>query len=224
MSLFLLDDRLVFPHPSLAEREGLLAVGGDLSVERLILAYRSGIFPWYDEGAPILWWSPDPRMVLFPVEFKRSKSLRLLEQKGVFEIRFDCAFEEVIRRCADVRRPGQQGTWITQEMIGAYTALHRQGYAHSVEAYRDGHLAGGLYGVSLGRAFFGESMFFTERDASKAALSALVGRMLEWDFHFIDAQQETEHLKSLGARPVARKKFLEILKEAVGHETIRGKW
>jgi leucyl/phenylalanyl-tRNA--protein transferase len=224
MALYLLNENLAFPHPSLANKEGLLAIGGDLSVPRLLLAYESGIFPWYDEETPILWWSPDPRMILLPVNFKRSKSLRMIMNKGVFEVRFDTCFGEVIRHCARVPRAGQEGTWITREMVRAYTALHREGYAHSVETFRDGRLVGGLYGVSLGKAFFGESMFFHERDASKVALSALVDRLTGWGFHFIDAQQETGHLRSLGARPAGRDIFLEMLNNALRHETIREKW
>jgi leucyl/phenylalanyl-tRNA---protein transferase len=224
MAINLLDENLVFPHPSLANKEGLLAIGGDLSIPRLLLAYESGIFPWYDDETPILWWSPDPRMVLLPGNFRCSKSLRLLMNKGIFEVRFDTCFKEVMRRCARVPRAGQEGTWIIPEMIDAYSALHKEGFAHSVEAFKDGKLAGGLYGVSLGKAFFGESMFFHERDASKVALAALVDRLTRWDFHFIDAQQETGHLKSLGAKPVRRDIFLEMLNNALRHETIRGKW
>jgi len=224
MGIYLLDEDLAFPHPSHANPDGLLAIGGDLSVERLLLAYRSGIFPWFDDDRMILWWSPDPRMVLLPVNFKFSKSLRLLINKGVFEIRFDTCFEQVMRYCSVVLREGQEGTWITEGMIDAYTALHQEGFAHSVETFRDGRLVGGLYGISLGRAFFGESMFFLERDASKVAFAALVTRATEWNFHFIDAQQDTPHLRSLGATPVSRNAFLKLLNNALQFETKKGKW
>lgn len=224
MAIFLLDEDIAFPDPSHANAEGLLAVGGDLSIERLLAAYSKGIFPWYDEESPILWWSPHPRMVLKPEDFKISKSLRQVLNKDTFEIRFDSAFPEVIRQCSLVTRRGQQGTWITPEMIEAYVQLHRAGYAHSVEAYKEGKLAGGLYGVSLGRAFFGESMFYLERDASKAALAALVVRLLSWGFHFIDAQQKTEHLQRLGAKPISRTAFLKMLNNALTYENKPGNW
>ncbi len=222
--VFLLDEQIRFPHPSLATRDGLLAIGGDLSPERLLTAYANGIFPWFDDESEILWWSPDPRMVLIPAEFKRSKSLRQTIRNKAFETRFDTNFHEVILQCARASRKGESGTWITQQMIAAYNLLHEMGYAHSVETYSDGRLAGGLYGISLGAAFFGESMFFQERDASKAALSALADRMIEWDFRFIDAQQQTGHLKSLGAKPVPRTEFLEMLSSALKFPTKTGKW
>jgi leucyl/phenylalanyl-tRNA--protein transferase len=224
MPVFMLGEDLVFPHPSNADRDGLLAIGGDLSPDRLLLAYSNGIFPWFDEGSPILWWSPDPRMVLFPGEFKRSKSLLQTIRRGHLEVRFDEDFRSVIMACSIAGNRQEEGTWITGDMITAYMELHELGYAHSVETYLHGKLVGGLYGVSLGRAFFGESMFFIERDASKIALAGLVDRMLDWGFHFIDAQQRTEHLRSLGARPLPRKKFLELLQIAVIEPTIPGKW
>lgn len=222
--VFLLNDDLVFPDPVHAEPDGLLAVGGDLSAERLILAYRMGIFPWFSDESPILWWSPDPRMILFPKDFKRSKSLRQTIRNRNFEVRFDTDFNHVIQQCAATTRKHEEGTWIIPEMISAYSKLHDLGYAHSVETYREGKLVGGLYGISLGRAFFGESMFYTERDASKVALSALVDRITEWDFQFIDAQQNTEHLGSMGAGPIPRQKFLTLLAEAMKYPTIKGKW
>lgn len=224
MPIYLLDEKLRFPDPAKADREGLLAVGGDLSPERLLLAYEHGIFPWFGDDSPILWWSPDPRMILLPSEFKKSKSLSQSIRNKHLEVRFDENFEGVIRNCARTSRKEEDGTWIVPEMIEAYTVIHKMGFAHSVETYLDDELVGGLYGISIGKAFFGESMFFLERDASKVAFAALVDRMIEWDFHFIDAQQQTGHLKSLGARPVPRLKFLELLKEAINHPTVKGKW
>ena len=224
MPVFLLNDDLVFPDPVQAEPDGLLAIGGDLSPERLILAYQMGIFPWFSDESPILWWSPNPRMVLFPKKFKRSKSLRQTIRNRNFEVRFDTDFSQVIQKCAATTRKHEDGTWIIPEMISAYKKLHELGFAHSVETYSDGELVGGLYGISLGRAFFGESMFYTERDASKVALSALVDRMIEWDFLLIDAQQNTEHLGSMGAGPVSRLEFLLVLEEAMKYPTIKGKW
>lgn len=224
MPVFILDDETRFPHPSQAEKDGLLAIGGDLSPDRLLSAYSQGIFPWYSEDSPILWWSPDPRMILLPDKFKRSASLKQTIKKGKFEIRFDESFEDVIKYCAINRRKGETGTWITRAMISAYNKLHHMGYAHSVEAYMNGNIAGGLYGISLGKAFFGESMFYLERDASKIALSALVDRLDGWEFHFIDAQQRTEHLRRLGAGTVPRSIFLNMLEKALSFPTITGKW
>lgn len=224
MPVFILDEEKAFPGPELAEPDGLLAIGGDLSPERLLKAYASGIFPWYSDGSPILWWSPDPRMILIPGEFKISKSLRQTLRKNIFEVRFDEDFEGVISACAQTKRKGEEGTWITSEMMQAYIKLHKLGYAHSVEAFKDGKLAGGLYGVSLGAAFFGESMFFLERDASKVALAALVARAIEHGITFIDVQQRTDHLRSLGARPVAREVFQEMLEEAICYPTFQRKW
>ena len=224
MPVFRLEKEIFFPQPHLADPSGLLAVGGDLSVKRLIQAYAHGIFPWYSEGSPILWWSPDPRMVLYPGQFKVSRSLQSTLRKGDLEVSFDRAFTAVIHACARVPRKGQPGTWITPEMIAAYIALHHAGYAHSVRVYREKELVGGLYGVSLGRAFFGESMFFRERDTSKVALYHLVERLKEWDFHFIDAQVETTHMQRLGAINIRRELFLEELRCALDSETIAGKW
>jgi leucyl/phenylalanyl-tRNA--protein transferase len=224
MPIYILDDDIGFPHPSLADKDGLLAIGGDLSPERLLTAYANGIFPWFNEDSAILWWSTDPRMVLLPGNFKRSKSLKQSIRNGSFEVRFDEAFDQVIRHCASAGEREEDGTWITEEMTKAYIELHRLGYAHSVETYRDGLLVGGLYGVSLGKAFFGESMFHNVRDASKVALSALVDRLKEWDFHLIDAQQRTEHLKSLGAHAIPRQQFLEMLENALKFPSVRGKW
>jgi leucyl/phenylalanyl-tRNA--protein transferase len=224
MPIYILDEEIRFPKPSLADKDGLLAVGGDLTPERLLTAYAHGIFPWFNDDTPIMWWSPDPRMILVPGEFKKSKSLKQTIRNGIFDVRFDEDFNAVIRHCATATRKHEDGTWIVPEMIEAYTTLHKMGFAHSVETYRDGKLAGGLYGVSLGRAFFGESMFYLERDASKVAMAALVELMISREFHFIDAQQRTEHLRSLGARPVPRNEFLEMLSKAVSLPSITGKW
>jgi len=196
----------------------LLAAGGDLSPERLIAAYRRGIFPWYSAGQPILWWSPDPRMVLYVDEFRTSRSLAKRVRRHEFEIRIDTAFRDVIDSCATMPREGQRGTWITPEMIDAYCELHRRGVAHSVETFRDGQLCGGLYGMALGRVFFGESMFARETDASKVALVYLVGLLQQLGVPLIDCQQETGHLKSFGARPISRAAFAGHLSELI-HST-----
>jgi leucyl/phenylalanyl-tRNA--protein transferase len=224
MPFYQLSKELIFPHPELAEKSGLLAVGGDLSPERLIQAYANGIFPWYSKGEPILWWSPDPRMVLFPNKLKVSKSLKQSIRNKSFDVRFDSNFETVIENCAKVPREGQPGTWITSEMKQAYIQLHKTGIAHSVETYFEGNLVGGLYGVSIGAAFFGESMFQTKSDASKVALFHLVERIKEWNFQFIDAQVETDHMKTMGAENIARSEFLELLKIAIKAPTVKGKW
>jgi leucyl/phenylalanyl-tRNA--protein transferase len=202
---------------ALAEPNGLLAVGGDLTVPRLLDAYRHGIFPWYSVGQPILWWSPDPRMVLFPEEFRVARSLRRRIQEQRFAIRIDTAFAAVIRACSGPRA-GQRGTWITPAMIAAYEALHAAGHAHSVEAWRDGQLVGGLYGLALDRVFFGESMFAHETDASKVALAHLVAHCRELGTGLIDCQQDTAHLASLGARPVPRSEFAALLGDLI-HST-----
>ena len=224
MPIFLLDDEIRFPDPAHAEKDGLLAVGGDLSPERLILAYSLGIFPWFNDDSPIMWWTPDPRMILIPDELKISKSLSQSIRNKHFDVRFDTDFISVIRACASAMRKHEDGTWITPEMIAAYSALHELGYAHSVETYLEERLVGGLYGISLGRAFFGESMFFVERDASKVALAKLAQRLSDWGFYFIDVQQQTRHLRSLGARTVPRTDFNEMLKEAMKFPTVSGKW
>lgn len=210
-----LTDKLEFPPPGSADSEGLLAFGGDLSVERLVLAYSMGIFPWYSEGLPILWWSTDPRLVLFPEELKVSRSLRQTIRKNTFEVRYDADFEGVINACASIDRAGQRDTWLTRQMIEAYIELHRAGHAHSVESYLDGRLMGGLYGVSIGRAFFGESMFARASNASKVAFVHLVKRLSAWGFRLIDCQQTTGHLMRFGARELPRAGFLNLLKEAV---------
>jgi len=203
---------------ALEEPNGLLAAGGDLSPERLLSAYRQGIFPWYGAGQPILWWSPDPRMVLYIAELKVPRSLRRTVAKARFEIRVDTAFEEVIRSCAEPR-PLQDGTWITPAMIAAYERLHRLGFAHSVEAWRDNALVGGLYGIAIGRMFFGESMFARETDASKVALVHLAGILAERRMPLIDCQQDTAHLARFGARPIARRLFADEVARLV-HSTV----
>ena len=224
MPIFRLVDEPIFPPPDYADPSGLLAVGGDLSNERLLEAYRLGIFPWYSDDQPILWWSPDPRLVLDLKDFKISRSLRKTLKKGVFQVTFDRAFEEVIKACAVVPRTAQNGTWITEEMREAYINLHGLGYAHSVESWFGGKLAGGLYGVSLGKSFFGESMFHLKTDASKVALATLVEKLKSWDFHFIDSQMTTEHMVRLGAKELPRRIFLKRLQSALRHPTRRGRW
>ncbi|KPL10605.1 MAG: leucyl/phenylalanyl-tRNA--protein transferase [Bacteroides sp. SM23_62] len=213
-----------FPDVSLAGEDGLLAVGGSLDIPVLLEAYSKGIFPWYTEGSPILWWSPDPRMVLFPDKLKVSRSLDQTLRKREYEILMDSRFQDVIRQCSKVHRPGQDGTWITREMIQAYNQLHKEGYAHSVEVFAGGELVGGLYGVSLGRAFFGESMFHLKRDVSKVALYHLVDFTRRHDFDLIDAQQSTPHLKSLGAKEIPRESFLALLQESISRDTLKGRW
>jgi leucyl/phenylalanyl-tRNA---protein transferase len=224
MPIFRLVDEPVFPPPDYADPSGLLAVGGDLSNERLLEAYRVGIFPWYSDDQPILWWSPDPRLILDLKDFKISRSLGKTLKKGVFRVTFDHAFEEVIQACAVVPREAQNGTWITAEMQEAYINLHGLGYAHSVETWFGGQLAGGLYGVSLGKCFFGESMFHLKTDASKVALATLVEKLKSWDFHFIDSQMTTEHMVRLGAKELPRRIFLKRLQSALRHPTRRGRW
>ncbi len=206
-----LDYRHEFPHPNEANEDGIVAFGGDLNPTRLYRAYREGIFPWYAKGDPILWWSPDPRLILHLEDFKLRKSLQ--KRMKHFEVRFDTAFEEVLNRCSAVHRPGQEGTWLQPELIEAMIELHALGRAHSVEAYYEGELVGGLYGVTVGRVFCGESMFATKNDASKVAFAVLVEKLKEWGYAFIDAQVPTDHLKSLGAIEVYRDYFLQLLYE-----------
>jgi leucyl/phenylalanyl-tRNA---protein transferase len=208
---------------ALTSPNGLLCAGGDLSPERLIDAYSHGIFPWYSEGDPILWWSPDPRMVLFPDELRVSHSLRKTVERGVYEIRFDTAFRAVIEQCA-APRDGQGGTWIVPEIMDAYTRLHELGFAHSVESWRDGELVGGLYGLSLGQAFFGESMFSRADDASKVALVKLVGRLKASGCRIIDCQQATAHLASLGAREIPRGEFAQRVRESLQYPPSGSRW
>jgi len=221
--VFRLTKKLVFPDPELAE-DGLLAIGGDLSMDRLLLAYRHGIFPWFGEGDPLLWWSPPERALLRPGHLHLSeRTCRSLRQRP-FEIRFDSAFEAVITHCSKVPRPGQDGTWITAEMREAYVALHLAGHAHSVEAWREGELRGGLYGVSLGGAFFGESMFSLEPEASRAALLALDARLQAWDFSLLDGQLPHEGLMGYGFQAIPRSLFLVDLAVALEAEDRVGSW
>lgn len=224
MPLYRLPDEIIFPSPDLAGADGLLAVGGDLSEERLILAYSLGIFPWYSYGMPILWWSPDPRLVLLPAEMRASRSLRQTIRRRKYRVTFDTAFEDVVRNCAAMPRRDGRGTWITDDMMEAYCRLHEDGFAHSVESWYGNELAGGLYGVSLGAAFFGESMFAKRSDASKVALAGLVERLKCIESAFIDCQVVTAHLVSLGARQVPRKEFAGMLKRAVEVPIPPGKW
>jgi leucyl/phenylalanyl-tRNA---protein transferase len=195
---------------ALSDPNGLLCAGLDVSPELILAAYERGVFPWYSDGQPVLWWSPDPRMVLQPKDFRLHRSLRKVLTHGGYEVRVDTSFEAVMRACADPR-PEQGGTWISEAIIAAYTGLHRAGYAHSVETWMDGELVGGLYGIALGRVFFGESMFVRRTDASKIAFAHLVAQLTRWQFELIDCQQETSHLASLGAAPISRSAFLDAL-------------
>lgn len=195
-----------------------------MSIDRLLLAYKTGIFPWYSEGEPILWWSPNPRLVLYPWEMKISRTLKKIIKKDSFQVSFDRAFEQVIRECARIRVEKDEGTWITDEMKNAYVNMHAEGYAHSVEVWKDGRLAGGLYGISLGRAFFGESMFSRVSNASSVGLVVLVQFLMKMSFELLDCQVTTEHLRRFGAVEVSRRRFLRQLEKAVSRPTLRGKW
>lgn len=209
---------------ALSEPNGLLAVGGDLAPERLLAAYRRGIFPWYSPGEPILWWSPDPRMVLFPAEFKVSRSLGRTLRRGGYEVRLDTAFAQVIAACAQTPRRGQHGTWIVPEMQAAYRRLHELGLAHSVETWVDGELVGGLYGIALGRMFYGESMFSWRSDASKIAVAHLARYLERLGFGMVDCQMHTAHLASLGAREIPRDDFIARLDALVAAGSAPGPW
>ena len=224
MPVFLLGKELAFPPPQLAERDGLLAFGGDLSPQRLLLAYREGIFPWFSEDTPISWWSPDPRLVLFPEQLRISRSLRKVIRQKRFQVTADRAFRQVIGHCASNPLPGRDSTWITSGMIEAYCRLHELGYAHSLECWKEGELAGGLYGISLGRLFFGESKFSLLANASKVALAKLSEKMIEWEFDLIDCQLPSPHLLRLGAREIPRNEFLQLLKKGLRFEDKVGKW
>jgi leucyl/phenylalanyl-tRNA--protein transferase len=224
MPVYQLAAELVFPPVALAEKDGLLAIGGDLSPERLLLAYRKGIFPWFSEGDPILWWSPSPRLVIFPGELKiPGRLLRLLRQEK-FPVTMDRAFRQVISACATVGARQKKGTWITRDMIAAYTLLHEMGYAHSVECWQGDELAGGLYGISLGGVFFGESMFSRQANSSKIALVALVNKLREDDFDLLDCQMKTAHLMQFGAREIPGPEFQGLLAKSMERPTQRGKW
>jgi len=218
MSLFALGKELVFPPVHLSEPDGLLAMGGDLSTERLLLAYRSGIFPWFDGDTP-LWWCPDPRFVLFPRELKVSKSMKQVINRQIFRFSIDTAFENVIEQCKTTFRKDQQGTWITSEVKAAYVELHRLGYAHSAEAWLNGELVGGCYGIRMGNVFFGESMFSKTANASKFAFISYVDQLQKEQVQLIDCQVYTAHLESLGARMVPREKFIEMLNTLIAPKT-----
>jgi|TARA_B110000014_G_C20119798_1_gene592882 leucyl/phenylalanyl-tRNA--protein transferase len=211
--MYLLTSDIEFPNPNQADANGLLAIGGDLSSKRLLKAYNSGVFPWYNENEPLLWWSPNPRMVLFPKELRISKSMRVILRKEIFKITFNKAFNEVIQECAEIKRHNQEDTWITNDMIKAYIGLHKEGHALSVEVWKEEKLVGGLYGIDLKdkKVFCGESMFSKESNASKAAFITLTKELKEKEYKIIDCQMHTSHLESLGAREIDRKELLEIL-------------
>jgi leucyl/phenylalanyl-tRNA--protein transferase len=224
VAIYRLPREPVFPDPNEAEPDGLLAVGGDLSPERLVQAYTAGIFPWYSDESPILWWSPDPRLVLDPAELHVPRSLQRTLRSGCYRVRSDTAFAEVIGRCATKPRPGQDGTWITDEMATAYVGLHRLGLAHSFEAWEGPTLVGGLYGVSLGGAFFGESMYADRPDASKVAFVHAIRWLATRGINLVDCQVRTEHLARFGARDIPRRAFLAAVRRALDRPTLRGKW
>lgn len=213
MRLYFLSKELFFPPVEEANPDGTLAIGGDLSPERLELAYRSGIFPWFDDDEPILWWSPPERMVLFPDEFKVSKSMRNILNRGIFRVTFNQNFRDVISNCSTISRDGQQGTWISEQMIEAYVKLHEMGIAKSVEVWQDEVLVGGLYGIDLGHVFCGESMFSKVSNASKVAFVSLVRKLKEENYKLLDCQVHNSHLESLGAREISREDFMTILKK-----------
>ena len=223
MPIFRLGDEIIFPPVHLTSGKGILAIGGDLSPGRLLAAYRQGIFPWYGEGDPIIWWSPDPRFILFLEELRVSRSMMKVLRQGTFRITYDHKFREVVLSCQKSRRK-HNGTWITDDMLEAYCTLHDLGIAHSAEAWHEGKLIGGIYGVSLGRCFFGESMFSLMSNASKAALIDLVYKLRELKFEFLDCQVYTPHLESLGARFISRDEFIGLVKSGLRHETLRGNW
>ena len=215
---------LAFPNPYYADDDGLVAFGGDLSTQRLLTAYQKGIFPWFSEGDPILWWSPNPRLLLYTDKFKVRKSFKRVLRSGKFTVSFDTAFSKVINHCASIPRNGQEATWIVPPMLEAYTRLHDEGYAHSVEVYKEGALVGGLYGVALGKAFFGESMFSLVSDASKVAFKALSDVLGSKGYDFIDCQMKTDHMIGLGAEVVERDIFLDELEVAVEKPSDFGSW
>lgn len=224
MPIFQLSDDLLFPPIHLAEDDGLLAIGGDLAPNRLLLAYSQGIFPWFSEGDPILWWAPHPRFVLYPASLKVSKSMRQVLRRDTFRISYDEAFREVIHACSRIPREGQDGTWITDEMLAAYCELHRLGHAHSVEVWQEDQLVGGLYGISIGRCFFGESMFTHVSNASKAGFITLVRKLASLQFELIDCQMHSQHLESLGAQHISRELFQSTLSKSLQPDSIIGNW
>lgn len=224
MTVFALTDELIFPDPSLANEDGLLAVGGDLSLERLLLAYQHGIFPWFNDDAQIMWWALNPRMVLFPKKLKVSKSLKQLINKKDFQIKFDHNFESVVNHCKKVKRKDEESTWITDEMKNAYFNLFENGFAHSVEAYFEDELVGGLYGVSIGKVFFGESMFHLKSNASKIAFFYLIEKLNTLNYNLIDAQMETPLLKSLGAELIPLTEYRTILNSSITKENFQCEW
>ena len=223
--IFSENGHLYFPEQSEADEYGILAIGGDLSSERLVFAYENGIFPWYSENEPITWFCPDPRFVLFPEEIKITKSMRSLLNRQRFQVTYDTRFEEVMRNCGSISRKKQDGsTWIIEDMINAYIDLHELGYAHSVEVWDGDELVGGLYGIALGKVFFGESMFAKVSNASKFGFIILVKKLIADGFQLIDCQQETPHLASLGAKKISRQIFLDILKENKNNENVQKKF
>jgi len=224
MPLFRLSERLDFPPAWLARSDGLLCIGGDLSAQRILLAYEKGIFPWFSENEPILWWSPDPRLVLFPGNIKVSRSLKKTIKKNTFHLTMDNAFEETILSCSKPRRKEYAGTWLVEEMIEAYIQLHKLGYAHSIETWKDDRLVGGLYGICLGGIFFGESMFSFEDDASKTALTALARHLEQHRFDLIDCQVTTNHLLSMGATEISRNTYLDIIQRSIKRTDLRNVW
>lgn len=222
---WLSEDHIAFPHPDLANEDGVLAIGGDLSVERLLHAYQLGLFPWFNPEDPILWWSPDPRFVLFPEEIKIAKSMRPYFNQKKFRLSMDTHFEAVMRGCKNQWRKGQGGgTWISEDMIEAYCKLHELGFAHSCEVWQGDDLVGGLYGIALGKVFFGESMFAKVSNASKFGFISLVQKLKEQGYWLIDCQQETRHLSSLGGRGISRQEFLGFMKRNELEETEKKKW
>ena len=223
MPIYLLDERIIFPAIENAE-EGILAIGGDLSPERLLAAYQNGIFPWYNEDDPIIWHAPEERFILLLDELHISKSMRRVLNSNKFTYTVDTNFSFVIQQCAQVERKNEDGTWITEEMIDAYINLHQIGFAHSVEVWQDDKIVGGLYGVSLGKCFFAESMFHTATNASKFAIIKLVELLKQKDFHFIDAQVYTKHVETLGAKNITRNNFMQMLHKNIQFPTWKGKW
>jgi leucyl/phenylalanyl-tRNA--protein transferase len=217
-------ERFDFPHPETANEDGLVCFGGNLSPGMLLSAYSQGLFPWFSQNEPILWWSPDPRFVVFPEEAHASASMRKILRQGRFGMEFDLSFREVISACSSAERPGQKGTWITASMIEGYCRLHELGYAHCVEAWSGGELAGGLYGVCLGKIFFGESMFSRVPNASKAAFLFLASFLKDRGFGLIDSQVRTAHVASLGGREIPRAEYLERLSGLLRHDTLKGNW